>query len=174
MFCVSFLKERDCSLRLAVGEQVRFRTKRTEPDFCAGGRRSGKQCSDTKDFVARNCRGATRSAESRRMNTTEINAACRSNIDAGPLTDAQGESADAAVHQHAAVGGAGAVAAHGDLRDCEALPFWTWPPLPERLAKLKLLPLVCSVPSPVAKGPLGKAHGPPAWRMPALTVVAPV
>jgi hypothetical protein len=46
-----------------------------EPDFRAGGRRSAKQCSDTNYFVARDCSGATRSAESRRMNTAEINAA---------------------------------------------------------------------------------------------------
>jgi hypothetical protein len=50
-----------------------------EPDFRAGGRRSAEQCSDTNYFVARDCSGATRSAESRRMNTTEINATWTNN-----------------------------------------------------------------------------------------------
>src|ERR1019366_8627427 len=63
------------ALFASTGRAILFPTKRIEPDFCAGGRRSGKQCSDTNGFVARNCREATRSAESRRMNTTEINAA---------------------------------------------------------------------------------------------------
>jgi hypothetical protein len=68
------LQERDCSLRL-YERAILFRTKRAEPAFRAGGQRSGKQCSDTKDFVARNCREATRGAGSGRINTTEINAA---------------------------------------------------------------------------------------------------
>jgi hypothetical protein len=58
-----------------------------EPDFRAGGRRSMEQCSDTKIRGAK-LRGATRSAGSRRVNTTEINVAWRSTIDAGPLTEA--------------------------------------------------------------------------------------
>jgi len=53
-----------------------------EPDFRAGGQRSGKPYSDTNYFVARNCSGATRSAESRRMNTAEISAS----LDEQPLT----------------------------------------------------------------------------------------
>jgi len=61
------------------GRAIRFRTKGTEPDFRAGGRRSAEQCSDTNHFVARNCSGATRSAESRRLNTTKINAAWMNN-----------------------------------------------------------------------------------------------
>ena len=74
IFCVSFLKERDCSLRLCCGRARQLRTKRNEPAFRADGRRSGQQCSDTNYFVARNCSGATRSAESRRTNTKVINA----------------------------------------------------------------------------------------------------
>jgi len=57
------------------GRAIQFRTKGTEPAFRAGGQRSQKQCSATNHFVARDCGGATRSAESRRMNTAEINAA---------------------------------------------------------------------------------------------------
>jgi hypothetical protein len=57
------------------GEQSCSERNAPKPAFRAGGQRSGKQCSDTKHFVARNCREATRSAESRRMNTTEINVA---------------------------------------------------------------------------------------------------
>jgi hypothetical protein len=68
------LKERDCSLRLnRESNPVPNETHRAcFPRWRVAER---KQCSDTKDFVARNCREATRSAKSRRMNTTEINAA---------------------------------------------------------------------------------------------------
>jgi hypothetical protein len=61
------------------GRAILFRTKCTEPAFRAGGRRSKEQCSDTNHFVARDCGGATRSAESGRMNTAEINAAWMNN-----------------------------------------------------------------------------------------------
>jgi len=55
------LKERDCSLRLDVGEQSGSERKALSLLFAlAGG-------------------GATRSAESRRMNTAEINAAGMNN-----------------------------------------------------------------------------------------------
>jgi hypothetical protein len=46
-----------------------------------------EQCSDTIICGAK-LRGATRSAGNRRMNTTEINAAWNSNIDARLLTEA--------------------------------------------------------------------------------------
>ena len=60
------------------GRAIRFRTKGTEPACRAGGRRSMEQCSDTIICGAK-LRGATRSAESRRMNTAEINAAWMNN-----------------------------------------------------------------------------------------------
>ena len=68
------MKERDCSLRLAPGEQNRSERNAFEPAGRADGRRSRKQCSDTKIRGAK-LRGATRSADSRRVNTAEINAA---------------------------------------------------------------------------------------------------
>ena len=61
------------------GEQSGSERNAPKPAFRAGGRRSEKQCSDTNGFVARNCREATRSAESRRVNATEINAANANN-----------------------------------------------------------------------------------------------
>jgi len=72
------MKERDCSLRLAPGEQNRSERNAFEPAGRADGRRSRKQCSDTKIRGAK-LRGATRSADSRRMNTAEINAAAKNN-----------------------------------------------------------------------------------------------
>jgi len=72
------------------GEQSGSERNAPKPAFRAGGRRSGKQCSDTKHFVARNCREATRSAESRRMNTTEINAV---NLNNAALVSQAGHSA---------------------------------------------------------------------------------
>jgi len=78
------------------GEQSGSERNAPKPAFRAGGRRSGKQCSDTKDFVARNCRAATRSAESRRMNTTEINAANLNNavLVSRPAIQPEQESSD--------------------------------------------------------------------------------
>jgi hypothetical protein len=73
------------------GEQSRSERNALKPAFRAGGRRSGKQCSDAKHFVARNCREATKSAESRRMNTTEINAA---NLNSAVLVSQAGHSAE--------------------------------------------------------------------------------
>jgi len=72
------MRERDCSLRLAPGEQNRSERNAFEPAGRADGRRSRKQCSDTKIRGAK-LRGATRSADSRRMNTAEINAAAKNN-----------------------------------------------------------------------------------------------
>jgi hypothetical protein len=74
MFLRFFLKERDCSLRLTPGEQNRSERNTLKPAGRAGGRRSRKQCSDTKIRGAK-LRGATRNAGVRRMNTAEINAA---------------------------------------------------------------------------------------------------
>jgi len=72
------MRERDCSLRLTPGEQNRSERNALKPAGRAGGRRSRKQCSDTKIRGAK-LRGATRSAASRRMNTAEINAAWKNN-----------------------------------------------------------------------------------------------
>ena len=78
VFAFRFMRERDCSLRLAPGDQNRSERNAFEPAGRADGRRSRKQCSDTKIRGAK-LRGATRSAGSRRMNTAEINAASKNN-----------------------------------------------------------------------------------------------
>ena len=74
MWISTYLKERDCSLRLTLGEQNRSERNALKPAGHAGGRRSRKQCSDTKIRGAK-LRGATRSAGGWRMNTAEISAA---------------------------------------------------------------------------------------------------
>ena len=56
------------------GRANRSERNALKPAGRAGGRRSRKQCSDTKIRGAK-LRGATRSAGGRRMNTAEINAA---------------------------------------------------------------------------------------------------
>jgi len=78
MWISTYLKERDCSLRLDVGEQSCSERKAPSLLFALAAR-SKEQCSDTNHFVARDCGGATRSAESGRMNTAEINAAWMNN-----------------------------------------------------------------------------------------------
>jgi hypothetical protein len=74
MFCVSFLKERNCSLRLTSGEQSCSERNALSliPALAGGEARSNEV---TREIRGAKLRGATRSAGSRRMNTAEINAA---------------------------------------------------------------------------------------------------
>jgi hypothetical protein len=74
------LKERDCSLRLTSGEQSG--SERNAPSLfsaLAGG--GAWSNAVTRFFRGAKLRGATRSAESRRMNTAEINAVVVNNRD---------------------------------------------------------------------------------------------
>ena len=73
MWRSTYLKERNCSLhRTGESNPVPNETHRAcWPRWRAAER---PQCSATTYFVARNCRAATRSAASRRVNTTSINA----------------------------------------------------------------------------------------------------
>jgi hypothetical protein len=83
-FCVSFLKERDCPLRLASERARPIRTKRSEPDSAGAGQRSTEQPSASRRqlrliyFVC--WREVARSNQRRgnqAMNTTEITSPLR-------------------------------------------------------------------------------------------------